>query len=148
MFLQQYPEDYATYTDAVHGFSFAYPKDFELLPATWEDEEVIDLHHPTLPLGIRVSVRPFNPHGELVAELAAMPDEYELEAPEGAQRWAVGWIDQDVPVPGQYRSVYWFRAHDRLFAIQMTAPDPEWLQAWMPAFAHTNFTLTRPSQAL
>jgi hypothetical protein len=141
-------EDYTTCTDAVHRFSFAYPKEFELLPATWEDEEVIDLHHPTLPLGIRVSIHPFDPNGELVADLAAMPDEYELEPPEGAQSSAVGWIDQDVPAPGQHRSVSWFRAHNRLFAIQLMAPDPEWLQSWMPEFAHTNFTLTRLSQAL
>jgi hypothetical protein len=84
-------EDYATYTDAVHRFSVAYPEDFELLPATWEDEEVIDLHHPTLALGIRVSIHPFDPDGVVFADLAAMLDEYELEPPEGAQSRAVRW---------------------------------------------------------
>jgi hypothetical protein len=138
-------EDYATYTHAVQGFSFDYPKAFALLPATWEDEEVIDLYHPTLPLGIRVSVHPFDPNGEVFADLAAIPEEYELEPPEGAQRWAVGWIDQDVPAPRQHRSVYWFRAHDRLFNIQLMAPDVEWLQLWMRQVAHTDFTLTQPS---
>jgi hypothetical protein len=140
-------EDYATYTDPVHGFSFDYPKAFELLPPTWGDEEVMDLYHPTLPLGIRVSVHLFDPHGELVWDLAGIPEEYELEAPEGAQRWAVGWIDEDYNGTGQHRSVYWFRANDRLFEIQMEAPDVEWLQGWMRQVVHTDFMPTRPSDA-
>jgi hypothetical protein len=139
-------EDYVTYTDAVLGFSFSYPREFELLPATWEDEEVIDLHHPTLPLGMRVSVHPFDPYGELVADLASIPEAYELEAPEGAQTWAVGWIDEDYNGTGQHRSVYWFRAHNRLFEIQLEAPDVAWLDHWMREAAYTDFTLTRPSQ--
>jgi hypothetical protein len=138
-------EDYATYADAVQGFSFDYPREFELLPATWEDEEVIDLHHPTLPLGIRVSIHPFDPNGELFADLAGIPEEYELEPPEGAQSWAVGWIDEDYNGTGQHRSVYWFQANDRLFEIQMDAPDIKWLDQWMREAAYTNFTLTRPS---
>jgi hypothetical protein len=140
-------EDFATYTHPVYGFSFAYPKDFELLPATWEDEEVIDLYHPTLPLGIRVSTRPFDPDAELFAQFASLPDEYDLEPPDGAHTNAVGWIDADVPVPGEHRGVYWFVAHDHLFEIPMIAPDLPWLQAWMHEFATAAFTLTRPSSA-
>jgi hypothetical protein len=141
-------EDYTTYTDAVQGFSFSYPKEFDLLTDRWGDEEVIDLHHPTLPLGMRVSIHPFDPNSELVWNLAGIPEAYELEAPEGAQSWAVGWIDEDYNGTGQHRSVYWFRANDRLFEIQMEAPDVGWLDQWMREAAYTNLTLTRPAQGL
>jgi hypothetical protein len=138
-------EDYATYTHPAYGFSFRYPKDFDLLTASWEDEEVVDLYHPTLPLGIRVSTRPFDPHGELFAALASLPDEYDMEAPEGADSTAVGWIDQDTPAPGEHRSAYWFVAHDRIFEITMTAPDLAWLETWMREFVSDAFRLMPPA---
>jgi hypothetical protein len=141
-------EDYTTYTDPVHGFSFDYPKEFALLSATWEDEEVVDVYHPTLALGIRVRIQPVDPDGELAAWLTSLPEEYELEPPDGAQSGAVGWIDQDTPAPGEHRGVYWFRAHDQLVEIQLMAPDVEWLQSWMREFVHTDFRLTPPADEL
>jgi hypothetical protein len=141
-------EDYTTYTHPANGFSFRYPKDFELLTATWEDEEVVDLYHPTLPLGIRVSTRPFDPDGEVFASLASLPDDYEIEPPDGAQSTAVGWIDPDTPVPGEHRGTYWFVARGRMFEITMTAPDLAWLEAWMREFVHGSFTLSPASHAL
>jgi hypothetical protein len=141
-------EDYTTYTDPVYGFLFRYPKDFELLTASWEDEEVVDLYHPTLPLGIRVSTRPFDPHGELFAALASLPDEYDMEAPEGAQSTAAGWIDADMPVLGEHRSAYYFVAHDRIFEITMIAPDLAWLETWMREFVFDSFTLSPTSRGL
>jgi hypothetical protein len=139
---------YATYTHPGYGFSLSYPKEFALLTDSWGNEDVIDLHHPTLPLGMRVSVRPLDLDGELVASLTSLSDEYDMEAPEGAESNAVGWIEEDVPEPGMYRGVYWFAAHDHLFEIQMTAEDPAWLEAWMHALVQTDFTLTRQPSAL
>jgi len=139
-------EDFATYTHPVYGFSFSYPKDFDLLTATWGDEEVVDVHHPTLPLAIRVSIQLFDPDGALFAELASLPDDYELEPPEGAESTAVGWIDTDTPVPGEHRSAYWFVAHDRIFEITMTSPDVQSLEAWMREFVSNALRLIPPAQ--
>jgi hypothetical protein len=141
-------DDYTMYTHPVYGFSLSYPKEFELLTDSWGDEDVFDLHHPTLHLGIRVSVHPLNLDGELVAYLTSLSDDYNREAPDGAQSNAVGSIEEDVPGPGMYRGVYWFAAHDYLFEIQMTAEDPAWLEAWMHALVQSDFTLTRQPSAL
>jgi len=143
--LQLDAEDYTTYTHPVYGFSFRYPKDFDLLTATWGDEEVVDVHHPTLPLSIRVSSRPFDPDGELFAALASLPDDSEREPPEGADSTAVGWIDADVPVPGEHRGAYWFVAHGRIVEITMTAPDLAWLETWMREFVSDAFRLMPPA---
>jgi hypothetical protein len=134
-------EDYTTYTHPTLGFSFRYPKDFDLLTATWGDEEVVEVHHPILSLSIRVSTRSFDPDVGLFAELASLPDDYEREPPEGAGSTAVGRIDADVPVPGEHRSAYWFVAHDRIFEITITSPDVQSLEAWMRKFVSNAFRL-------
>jgi len=143
--LQLDAEDYTTYIHPVYGFSFSYPKDFDLLTASWGDEEVVDVYHPTLALGIRVSTQPFDPDSALFADRASLPDDYEVEPPEGAASTAVGWIDTDVPVPGEHRSAYWFVAHDRMFEITMTAPDLAWLDTWMREFVFDSFRLIPPA---
>lgn len=136
-------DDYATYTHPVYGFSFRYPKEFALLTDTWGDEDVVDLYHPTLPLGIRVSARPLDMQGELVGELKALPESYTQEAPEGADSTAVGWIDQDVPSAGDYTAEYWFAKDGRLYELQLRAPDAGWLEGWLHAFVHDDLTLAR-----
>jgi hypothetical protein len=135
------PEDFATYTHPRYGFSFRYPKDFIVSNALSSEEDVIDLYHPTLPLGIRVSVRPLEMQGALVGELDALPDSYTQEAPKGADSTAVGWIDQDVPYEGDYQAEYWFAKDGRLYEIQLHAQDLEWLEAWLHEFVHDDLTL-------
>jgi hypothetical protein len=44
--LQLDAEDYTTYIHPVYGFSFSYPRDFDLLTASWRDEEIVDVAPP------------------------------------------------------------------------------------------------------
>jgi len=133
-------EDYARYTHPTLGYAFRYPKDFTLMTQLDPQEDIALLGHPRWPLGVRVTVLPMDP--ELFAYLSALPEDYDWEAPEGAESTAVRWLDEVTPYPGRWRGNVWFVHHGRLVEILMEAPDRDLVESWMGKFVHTDLTLT------
>jgi hypothetical protein len=133
-------EDYTTYTHPTLGYAFRYPKDFTLMTQLDPQEDIALLGHPRWPLGVRVTVLPMDP--ELFAYLSALHEDYDWEAPEGAESTAVRWLDEGTPYPGRWRGNVWFVHHGRLVEILMEAPDRDLVESWMGKFVRTDLTLT------
>ena len=139
-------EDFATHTDPAHGFSFEYPRGFELTSTRWEsewgEEDVTDLYHPLYPVGLRVSVFPRTTWYEDVL-FVMLPEEYTSgtwEAPRGAESEAIAWIEAMAP-EHEYRGFIRFIGANGLYHITLTAPDAEWLEAWMREFLYYRLDL-------
>jgi hypothetical protein len=76
-------EDYTTYIDPVHHFSFAYPAAFHLASADTVEGGQIVVEHSTFPVRVGITIHPLDRSAELVEELNLMGEEYEAEPPEG-----------------------------------------------------------------
>ncbi len=139
-------DNYARYTHPRYGFSFMYPKDFTLETAVWGAEDVTDLWFARERLSMRVTVRPIEGSGEILADLATVPADFEAEPPEGADGGAVAWVAADEPYPGKHTYTMWFAHENHLYQIQLHAPDLDVLENWAQGFMHGNFRLRRPSQ--
>jgi hypothetical protein len=133
--------DYTTYTHPVHRFSVDVPKEFERFRTTTADKDHTLFRHPRLPLALEINVYPMPLHPELVSRLAAVPADYDLEPPVGADSTAVGWLDENHPSPGQQTMHVWFAYQDSLYEVLLMAPDPELLQWWRPQVVYTDLTL-------
>jgi hypothetical protein len=134
-------DDYTTYTHSGYGFSVDVLKEFERFRTTTADKDHTVFRHPRLPLALEINVYPMPLHPELVSWLAALPADYDLEPPVGADSTAVGWLDENHPSPGQHTMHYWFAYQDALYEVLLMAPDPELLQWWRPQVVYTDLTL-------
>jgi hypothetical protein len=132
--------DYTTYTHPGYGFSVDVPKEFERFCTTTDKDHTV-FRHPRLPLALEINVYPMPLHPELVSWLAAVPADYDLEPPVGADSTAVGWLDENHPSPGQHTMHYWFAHQDALYEVLLMAPDSETLQWWRPQVVHTDLSL-------
>jgi hypothetical protein len=133
--------EFTTYVHPIYGFSFAYPTAFQFFCTRTAQEDEIYVRHPSLPLGVEITVRPMMQHEDLVAWLVALADEYEAAPPDRAASSAMAWMELDSPYPGQHTQQAWFAHQGELYAIEAYAPDPELLQRWMPEILHSWFIL-------
>jgi hypothetical protein len=135
-------DDYTTYTHPVFGFSLAVPKEFEIFRTTTADNDHTVFRHPRLPLALEITVYPMLRHSELVSWLAAVPANYELEPPVGADSMAAGWLDENQSSPGQQTMHEWFAYQDSLYEVLLMAPNPKLLQWWRPQVVNTDLSLS------
>ena len=133
-YIAQRPEDLATYTHPVYGFSFSYPRDFTVHELEAGEGELVLVENPAMGMGFQLFIVPDDETDPLTAarirrDLPAMPMEEVVEFTLPDETAAVRFVSHD-PALGDVGET-WFRRDGYLFQLSVSAPDRELQDAWL-----------------
>lgn len=127
--------DYTTYTNSEYGFSFPYPADFHVSEIDDENSKEI-LFTGRFGQGIDILITPFDEDGPLTRERIAqdvltlqMNDVVESETWDG-----IPIVRFTTPGPTGEIGEIWFSHQGNLYQIALSAPDKEYVNAWLRSF--------------
>jgi hypothetical protein len=137
-YLAQTPEDLATYTHPVYGFSFLYFTDFTVQEIQDEHGELVLVENPAVGMGFQIFITPDAETGSLSAarirhDLPDLPMDEVVEFTLPDDTAAVRFVSHD-SVLGDVAET-WFGRNGHIFQLSVSAPDRELQDAWVRALA-------------
>jgi hypothetical protein len=143
-YLSKHPEDLATYTHPVLGFSFPYITDFTVDDLQEDRGELVLVQNPAVGMGFQIFITPDDETVPLTAARIrhdlpdlSMDEVVEFSLPDDTA--SVRFVSHD-PLLGDVGET-WFRRDGHLFQLSAVAPDRALQDAWIRAIA-TNFTFS------
>jgi hypothetical protein len=139
-YLAHRPEELATYTHPVYGFSFLYHKDFTVEEFWHEPGDFVLVENPVVGMGFQIFIMPDDEPGPLTAErirhdLPAMPMDEVTEFILQDDTPAVRFVSRDLELGDVGET--WFRRDGHIYQLSVTAPDRELQDAWLRELAST-----------
>jgi hypothetical protein len=139
-YLSKQPQDLATYTHPVYGFSFPYFKDFTVQEIQEARGELVLVQNPAVGMGFQIFIAPDDEPGPLTAARITdslpdmvMDEVVEFELADGTP--AVRFVSHD-PQLGDVGET-WFRRDGHVFQLSVSAPDRDLQDAWICELATT-----------